>query len=100
MWALVLGILSLVCLGPLAGVPGIFVGLSARRTIRDSQGRLGGSGLATAGLVLSIVGTALAAVAILLIIIVAATGHSSSTSTSAPVLGAVTAGARSAILAG
>ena len=88
MWALVLGVLSLVCLGPLAGVPGIFVGVSARRTIRASQGRLGGSGMATAGLVLSIIGTALAAIGILLLIIVAATGHSSSSPSSAPALGA------------
>jgi len=87
-WALVLGILSLVCLGPLAGVPGIFVGVSARRAIRSSQGRLGGSGMATAGLVLSIIGTAIAAIGILLLIIIAAAGHSSSSSSSAPLLGA------------
>jgi hypothetical protein len=84
----VLGILSLVCLGPLAGVPGIIVSVSARRSIREAQGRLGGGGMATAGLILSIIGTALAVIGIILIIIVAATGTSSSTSsTSTAVLG-------------
>jgi len=85
----VLGILSFVCLGPLAGVAGIFVGVSARRRIRSSQGRLSGSGMATAGLVLSIISTVIYAILILVLIIVAATSHSSGGSSSAPVLGAV-----------
>jgi hypothetical protein len=68
----VLGILSLVCLGPLAGVPGIIVSVSARRSIRASGGALTGSGLATAGLVLSIVGTALAVLGIIGLIVAAA----------------------------
>ena len=86
-WGLVLGILSLVCLGLLAGVPGIIVSASARRRIRSSQGRLGGAGMATAGLVLSIVGTVLS-VAVLVIVAIAAAVHTSgsSTSTSAALL--------------
>jgi hypothetical protein len=78
-WGLVLGILSLVCLGPLAGVPGIIVSASARRSIRESPGQLGGGGLATAGLVLSIIGTTLAAIAIIALVIAAAV-HSPSSS--------------------
>ncbi len=87
MWGLVLGILSLVCLGPLAGVPGIIVSVSARRSIREAQGRLGGAGMATAGLILSIIGTAFAVIGILVIIIVAAAGTSSTSSTSTALLG-------------
>jgi hypothetical protein len=85
-WGLVLWILSLVCFGLLAGIPGIIVSASARRRIRQSQGRLGGGGMATAGLVLSIIGTALTAVALVIIVIAAAT-HTSSSSTSTPLLG-------------
>jgi len=54
--ALVLGILSVVCcsiLGPVA----IFIGNASRRRIQASGGTLGGSGLATAGFVLGIIGT-------------------------------------------
>jgi hypothetical protein len=86
-WGLVLGLLSLVCFGLLAGIPGIVVSASARRRIRQSQGRLSGGGLATAGLVLSIIGTVLTAVALVIIVIAAATHTSSSTSTSAAILG-------------
>jgi hypothetical protein len=86
-WGLVLGILSLACFGLLAGIPGIVVSASARRRIRESQGRLGGGGLATAGLVLSIIGTALTAVALVIIVIAAATHTSSSSSSSSVLLG-------------
>jgi uncharacterized protein DUF4190 len=65
----VLGILSMLCLGPLAGVPGIIVSVSARRSIRQSGGALTGGGLATAGLVLSVISTAIIAVAIFGLII-------------------------------
>jgi hypothetical protein len=78
-WGLVLGVLSLVCLGPLAGVPGIIVSASSRRSIRDARGALTGSGMATAGLVLSIIGTAIAAAAII-VLIVAAAVHTPSSS--------------------
>jgi len=77
-WGLVLGILSLVCLGPLAGVPGIIVSASARRSIRASGGQVQGGGMATAGLVLSIVGTVLAAIGIIVVIIAAAVHSPSS----------------------
>jgi hypothetical protein len=71
-WGLVLGILSLVCLGPLAGVPGIIVSVSSRRSIQRSGGALTGSGMATAGLVLSIIGTAIVAILIIVAIVAAA----------------------------
>ncbi len=81
-WGLVLGILSLVCLGLLAGIPGIIVSVSARRRIRESQGGLGGAGLATAGLILSIVGTAFTVIAIAVLVPIAISHSGSSTSTS------------------
>jgi hypothetical protein len=85
-WGLVLGILSIVCLGFLAGIPGIIVSASARRSIRDSQGRLGGAGMATAGFVLSIIGTALSVIGIIVVVIAAVSSSSSSTSTSTALL--------------
>jgi Domain of unknown function (DUF4190) len=77
-WGLVLGILSIACLGLLAGIPGIIVSVSARRSIRASQGRIGGAGMATAGLILSIIGTAMTVLAIFAFAILAATNTSSS----------------------
>jgi len=50
--SLVLGICSIVlCLGPLAGIPAVVMGHKANSEIRKSGGLLGGSGMATAGLV-------------------------------------------------
>jgi hypothetical protein len=51
-------------------------GRSALRTIDASQGRLGGRGLANAGRILGIVGTALLVVSILAILVVAAAAPS------------------------
>ncbi len=51
-WSLVLGILSLVCLGIFGAIPAIICGHVARSTIRKSRGLLGGEGLALAGLIL------------------------------------------------
>ena len=68
--ALVLGILGLVMCGPFTAIPAIFFGRSAAREIDASQGRLGGRGLATAGLVLGIVGAVLAVVALLAVIVI------------------------------
>jgi len=77
-WGLVLGILSMLCFGPFAGVPGIIVSVSARRSIRRSGGALTGGGLATAGLVLSIISTAITALAIVGFIVAVAV-HTPST---------------------
>jgi hypothetical protein len=78
--------LSLVCFGLLAGVPGIIVSVSARRSIRASQGRVGGAGMATAGLILSIIGTALSVLIILGVVLAAVFGSSSSTSSTSTAL--------------
>ena len=52
--ALVWGILSLTCCGAIGGAFAIYHGSQARYRIRVSNGRLGGNGLALAGLVMGI----------------------------------------------
>jgi hypothetical protein len=55
--SLVLGVLSLVCFGILAGVPAIICGHIGRARARRLPAQYGGAGLALAGLVLGYVGT-------------------------------------------
>jgi hypothetical protein len=62
--ALVLGIVSLFIFGFIAGVIAIILAVQARKEI-DTDPNLGGRGLATAGLVLGIVGVVLWALVML-----------------------------------
>ncbi len=55
--SLILGILSLACIGFLAGIPAIICGHIARGRARHQPERYGGGGLALAGLILGYVGT-------------------------------------------
>ena len=55
--SLVLGIVSLVMCGLLTGIPAIFVGMSARKEIKESQGRVGGDGAALGGIITGALGT-------------------------------------------
>ena len=55
--SLILGIVSLFFCGFFTGIPAIIVGLSARKEIRRSEGRLSGEGLALGGIVTGILGT-------------------------------------------
>lgn len=55
---LVLGIVSLLCCGLFTGIPAIIVSVIAKKEINSSNGQQTGGALATAGLVLGIVGTA------------------------------------------
>jgi hypothetical protein len=57
--ALVCGVLSLVLCGIFTGIPAILLGRSALRDIAASNGRIGGRGMARAGLITGIIGTAL-----------------------------------------
>ena len=50
--SLVLGVMSVVCLGFLAGIPAIILGHISRSNIKKSMGRLKGEGMALAGLIL------------------------------------------------
>ncbi len=58
-WALVLGILGLVCCGLLAGIPAIALGNMARNEIDASGGLQTGRGMAVAGFVLGIISVVL-----------------------------------------
>jgi hypothetical protein len=59
--SLILGILSLFC-NVLAGLPALIVGLLALRDINRSRGRLGGHGLALAGVITACAGTLMSCV--------------------------------------
>jgi hypothetical protein len=65
--ALVLGIVSVI-LCPLCGPVAWSLGRTAERQVDAAGGRLGGRGLATAGKVLGIIGTALLVVLILFVV--------------------------------
>jgi hypothetical protein len=69
-WALVLGILGLICCGFIAGIPAIILGKQAQNEIDASGGAQGGRGMATAGFVLGIIACALGVLGVIL----AATG--------------------------
>lgn len=60
--ALACGVLSVLLLGALTGVPAILMGRTAVREIRASDGQLGGRGQAVAGIVLGSLGCALTVV--------------------------------------
>jgi len=76
--ALVLGILSLLFFGfgLLTGIPAMITARRAAREIDQSQGRLGGRGMATAGFVTGLIGTIWSALAVVLVIVVFALGSS------------------------
>lgn len=65
--ALVCGILSVSCLGCVAGVPAIICGHLAQSRINRSGGALGGGGLALAGLIMGYVSLALSVLLVPLI---------------------------------
>lgn len=58
-WSLGLGIASFFCLGVFASIPAVILGHLARTSIRRSGGRMGGAGMALAGLILGYVVTVL-----------------------------------------
>jgi type II secretory pathway pseudopilin PulG len=54
--SLVLGILAITCFWIFTGIPALILGVLANRDIRRDPTRVGGKGLATAGIILGIVG--------------------------------------------
>ncbi|MEO7351837.1 MAG: DUF4190 domain-containing protein [Marmoricola sp.] len=66
--SLVLGIVSLVFCGLLLGIPAMIVAHQAKREIRESNGRLSGEGLATAGFVTGLIGTLWSVLAAVLVV--------------------------------
>lgn len=63
--ALILGILSLVCMGFLAGVPAIILGSMELKAIRRGEAPAAGEGVAKVGYILGIIGTVLTCLATL-----------------------------------
>jgi Domain of unknown function (DUF4190) len=55
--SLVLGIASLVLCGLFTGIPAIILGVKARRQVRESNGQVGGDGLALGGIITGVIGT-------------------------------------------
>lgn len=65
-WALVLGILSILCCGFVAGIPALILGRSAKAEIDASGGAQSGRGMAQAGFILGIIGICLSVIGIIL----------------------------------
>lgn len=64
-WSMVLGVLGIACCGVFTAIPAIVLGVMAKNNISRQPERYGGSGLATAGIVLGIVGTVLSILAVI-----------------------------------
>ncbi len=94
--ALVLGLLSMTCMGLFAGIPAIVIGAMSRKEIDRSQGALTGRSMAAAGIVAGLFGTGLS-----LVILVAVLGgaleasHPPEPRTESPLRVPVAAGTRS-----
>jgi len=71
--SLVLGIISVLCC-PILGPVALFIGNSSRQRVQASGGTLGGGGLATAGLILGIIGTIFLVFGVISIIVGVANG--------------------------
>lgn len=67
--ALVLGIVSIFCFGPLTGIPAIILGALSQRDIKRSAGTLGGSGFAIGGIVTGALSTAISAIWFIFVIV-------------------------------
>jgi hypothetical protein len=74
-WSLVLGILSLVCCGFIAGIAAILVGGSAQKSIAASGGTLGGEGMAKAGVIMGWISIGLSIIGIVVWVILLVTGN-------------------------
>lgn len=72
--SLVLGVASIFVCGLFLGIPAMIVSRQAKREIEHSQGRLSGSGLATAGFVTGLIGTIVSVVVGLLVVLLIAFG--------------------------
>jgi hypothetical protein len=64
-WSFTLGIVSLVCCGVIAGIPGVICGHKAMSEIKSSAGRLAGEGFALAGLILGYIGIFLGTIGVI-----------------------------------
>ncbi len=72
-WALVLGILSLVCCSVVTGIPALILGQMAKKEIDGSGGAQTGRGMATAGVILGIISIVFLVIYLILLAMGAAT---------------------------
>lgn len=69
LWSMILGILSLVCCGLLAGIPALILGNSAQKEIAASGGMQTGEGMAKAGVILGWISIALSILGLIFAIV-------------------------------
>jgi hypothetical protein len=67
-WALVLGILGLLCCGFFTGIPAIILGKQAQSEIDRTGGAQGGRGMATTGFVLGIIACVWGVISVILVV--------------------------------
>lgn len=72
-WAMILGILGLVCCG-IAAIPALVLGIVAKNEIQASNGMQSGAGQAQAGFILGIIGCALWVVGVIAYVGLASAG--------------------------
>jgi hypothetical protein len=77
-WSLVLGIVGLVFLGLLAGIPAIICGHMARSRIKASPAEVSGAGLALAGLIMGYLVTILSVLLIAFLVVLIFVGGEAS----------------------
>ena len=65
LWSMILGILSIVACGLLAGIPALILGSSAKKEIAAAGGAQSGEGMATAGVILGWISVAISVVVLL-----------------------------------
>ena len=66
LWSMILGIVSILCCGLLAGIPAIILANMGKKEINASGGLQTGGGMATAGLVLGIISIGLTILSVIL----------------------------------
>jgi hypothetical protein len=94
--ALVLGLLSMSCMGLFAGIPAIVLGAMSRKEIDRSQGALTGGGMAAGGIVTGLFGTGLSLVVLVALLGGAIEGvHPPAPRSESPLRVPVAAGTRS-----
>lgn len=77
-WSLVLGILSILCLGIITGIPAIICGHSARSCIRKDPSSASGAEMALTGLILGYLGTAITVLVFLAVFVTTVSSQGSS----------------------
>lgn len=77
--ALVLGILSIICMGFLAGIPAIILGTMELKAIKAGGAPVAGESAAKVGYILGIIGTVLSCITMLILFIMVALGVSMGT---------------------